>query len=479
MGATGNRVGVNASRGFESRPLRHPYLVELTQRAVSYSIQVGDGLYTVQQNPVKSSSIRAKLVHGMVHGAVCYNGGMTTPKRKRDVLSAAFVRTVKETGTYSDGNGLNLRVDATGAKRWFQRVTVNGKRRNLGLGKYPSVSLADARKAAWTNATMIGEGRDPIAAKQEERLARQRPPTPTFAKASEIVIDMRRPTWSNAKHAAQWSSTLKTYAFPKMGSKLITEITSADILAVLTPIWTEKPETASRVRQRMETVLDWAVAQGYCNDNPATRSITKVLPKMPRTKQHHPALHYRDVPAAVEKVRRSTAGAITKLAFEFLVLTAARSGEVRLAAWDEIDWVDRKWTVPAERMKARREHQVPLVGRSIEVLRQAEELDNRSSELVFPGRRGKPLSDMVFTAMLRRLDIPAVTHGFRSSFKDWCIERTAVSWAVGETALAHNLGNSTEQAYARTDLFEQRRALMLAWAQFVADGREQVGLPGI
>ena len=269
------------------------------------------------------------------------------------------------------------------------------------------------------------------------------------------------------------------YAHPVIRNKLACDITSAAVLAVLSPIWTENPETASRVRQRMETVLDWAVAQGYRNDNPAKRSITKVLPKTPRTKQHHPALHYRDVPPALENVKLSTADTVTKLAFEFLVLTVARSGEVRLAIWDEIDWVERKWTVPAERMKARREHRVPLAGRSIEVLRQSEELDDGTSELVFPGLRGNPLSDMVFTTMLRRLEIPAVAHGFRSSFKDWCIERTGVSWAVGETALAHNLGNSTEQEYARTDLFEQRRSLMMAWAQFVADGREQVALPGI
>ena len=177
----------------------------------------------------------------------------------------------------------------------------------------------------------------------------------------------------------------------------------------------------------METVLDWAVAQGYRNDNPAKRSITKVLPKTPRTKQHHPALHYRDVPPALENVKLSTADTVTKLAFEFLVLTAARSGEVRLATWDEIDWVARKWTVPAERMKARREHQAPLSGRSIAVLRQAEELADGSCSLVFPGLRGKPLSDMVFTAMLWRLEIPAVAHGFRSSFKDWCIECTSAN----------------------------------------------------
>lgn len=257
---------------------------------------------------------------------------------------------------------------------------------------------------------------------------------------------------------------------PKIGSKLVTDIASADILSVLPPIWTQKPETASRVRQRMETVLDWAVAQGYRSDNPAARSITKVLPKLPRAKRHHPALHYRDVPSALETVRRSTANMITKLAFELLVLTAARSGEVRLASWDEIDWPKRKWTVPAEGMKARREHQVPLCGGSMDILCEALKLFPDNSGLLFPGLRGQPLSDMVFTGMLRRLEILAVAHGFRSSFKDWYIECTEVSWPVGEAALAHNLGNSMEQAYARTDLFEQRRALMEAWAAHLAGG---------
>ena len=322
---------------------------------------------------------------------------------------------------------------------------------------------------------MIREGRDPLAEKREAIAARQRPPTQTFAEAAGIVIEMRRPTWSNAKHAAQWSSTLETYAFPKIGSKLVTDITSADILTVLTPVWTRKPETASRVRQRMETALDWAVAQGYRIDNPANRSIAKALPRMPRTKRHHQALDYHEVPSAMETVRQSTADPVTKLAFEFLVLTAARSGEVRLATWDEIDWDERKWTAPAEHMKARREHKAPLSKRSIEVLRLAKELSDGSSDLVFPGLPGKPLSDMVFTSMLRRLDIPAVAHGFRSSFKDWCMEGTDARWEASETALAHNLGNPTEQAYARTDMFEPRRELMEMWADFV--GTSSV-LPG-
>ena len=396
-----------------------------------------------------------------------------TSKSKRNALSAVFVQSVRETGTYADGGGLNLRVEKSGAKYWFQRVTIDGKRRNLGLGGYPTVSLAEARKAALLNTRMIREGRDPLAEKREAIAARQRPPTPTFAEAAETVIEMRRPSWSNSKHAAQWSSTLETYAFPTIGSKLVTDITTADILAVLSPIWMEKPETASRVRQRMETVLDWTVAQGYRIDNPANRSIAKVLPRMPRTKQHHPALHYSAVPQALEKVRQSTADTVTKLAFEFLVLTAGRSGEVRLATWDEIDRDERKWTVPAEHMKARREHKVPLSKRALDVLGLAKELSDGSSGLVFPGLRGMPLSDMVFTSMLRRLEIPAVAHGFRSSFKDWCIECAKTQREVSETALAHNLGNPTEQAYARTDMFEPRRELMEAWAAHLA-GRNTV-----
>ena len=402
-----------------------------------------------------------------------------TTSSKRQALSAVFVQSVKEPGTYSDGAGLTLRVEKSGSKRWVQRVTIDGKRRNLGLGGYPTVSLAEARKAALSNARMIREGRDPVAEKREAIAARQRPPTPTFADAAETVIEMRRPSWSNAKHAAQWSSTLTTYVYPLIGSKPVTDVTSADILAVLSPIWMEKPETASRVRQRMETVLDWAIAQGYRTDNPSTRSIAKVLPKPPRTRQHHPALHYRDVPQALAKIRGSTADRITKLAFEFVVLTAARSGEVRLAAWTEIDWSERKWTVPAERMKARREHQVPLSGRAMEVLREAQELADGSGPWVFAGAQGKPLSDMAFTAMLRRLEIPAVAHGFRSSFKDWCIEWARVGWDVGETALAHNLGDSTEQAYARTDLFEQRRGVMERWGSYLVSGGGDMTEPAL
>ena len=387
-------------------------------------------------------------------------------QHKTRALSAVQIRGVRNPGMYS-GGGLYLRVDESGAKRWVQRVTIVGKRRNLGLGGYPAVSLADARQAALDNAKAIREGRDPLAEKREAAEVRNKPVTPTFAEAAETVIGMRRPTWSNDKHAYQWTQSLTTYAFPTIGNNLVSDIDSADILTVLTPIWTTKSETARRVRQRVATVLDWTIAQGYRVDNPAGKTILTVLSKVRRTKQHHLVLPYREVPSALIKVTQSTANAVTKLAFEFLVLTAARSGEVRLATWAEIDWDNRVWTVPAERMKARHEHRVPLSSRALVTLRGARDLSDQPSELLFPTRSGKPLSDMALTTLLRRLRIPAVPHGFRSSFKDWSMECSGTSWADQETALAHRLGDSTEAAYARSDLLEQRRPLMEAWASFL------------
>ena len=283
-----------------------------------------------------------------------------TGKRKQQALSAALVRTAISPGMYADGNGLNLKVEPTGAKRWIQRVTIRGKRSNLGLGGFPAVSLAEARELASDNQRAIRRGRDPLAEKRQSAEERRRPALPTFAQAAEQVIEMRRPTWSNSKHAAQWKSTLSTYAYPVIGSKYLDEIKSSDVLTVLTPIWTSKPETASRVRQRLETVFDWAIAQGWRLDNPAGKAIARVLPSVPRGKNHHTALKdYADVPATLEQVKRSTAELETRLSLEFLVLTAARSSEVRLARWSEIDWESKTWTIPEDRMKARREHRRP------------------------------------------------------------------------------------------------------------------------
>jgi integrase len=388
--------------------------------------------------------------------------------RKYQALSAAKVRAISEPGLYADGNGLNLKVEPSGAKRWVQRVTIKGKRHNLGLGGYPVVSLAEAREMADDNQRAIRQGRNPIAEKRRAEQERRQQSLPTFAQAARQVIEIRRPTWSNEKHAAQWANTLATYVYPVIGFLPVNEINSADVLTVLTPIWTEKRETASRVRQRIETVFDWVVAQGWRSDNPAGKAVLRALPRHSRVKNHYEALNYSKVPGAVARVRECNADLVTRLSFEFLVLTATRSGEVRLASWSEIDEESRTWTIPAERMKARREHRVPLSSRARGILLEVKELEGQEGGLIFPGgRQGRPLSNMTHLLVLRRLEIPAVPHGFRSSFRDWVIEQTTVPWAVGEAALAHNLGNSTETAYARSDLFDRRRELMEAWSTFV------------
>ena len=391
------------------------------------------------------------------------------PVGNSNSLSAAFVRTVTAHGAYSDGNGLTLRVDSSG-KRWIQRVTIGGKRHNVGLGGYPVVSLAKARALALANAQSIREGRNPITEKRQAREESRKPGKPTFADAASRVIELRRPTWRNVKHGAQWSSTLETYAYPIIGQKLVDEVTTADILSVLTPIWVDKAETAARVRQRMETVLDWVVAEGWRQDNPSSRSITKALPNVRRLKDNYKALPYADVPAALAKVRESTADPSTKLCMEFLILTAVRSGEARMARWNEIDWQERSWTIPPERMKAAREHSVPLSRRAVDVLMAARDLTG-NDELIFRApRRSKPLSDMTLLRLLQRLEIPCVVHGFRSSFRTWAGDLRVADRDVCEAALAHQLDDETERAYVRTEFFELRRDLMERWAEYLISG---------
>ncbi len=387
-------------------------------------------------------------------------------------LTALLAKTLSKPGRHGDGDGLYLHVAPSGSRSWVLRIVVSGRRRDLGLGPYPAVSQAQARSIAHDHRSAVAEGRDPVADKREARETARRPApsVPTFAEAAAQVIELRRPTWSNPKHAAQWQATLQTYAFPLIGGKGVDAVTPADALDVLSPIWTAKPETASRVRQRMETIMDWAVTQGYRLDNPAGRSLLKVLPPVKRPKEHRRALPYAQVPGAVRQVRESAAAAPTKLAFEFLVLTASRSGEVRAADWTEVDWEVATWKIPAARMKARRPHRVPLSARAMEILGEARCFGDGQG-LVFPAARsGKAASEMTFTALLRRLQIPAVPHGFRSSFRDWVMEQTSTPWAVAEAALAHSVGNSTEAAYMRSDLFDQRRALMSDWADYVTGG---------
>ena len=391
------------------------------------------------------------------------------PRIKGHALTARWVKQVTKPGEYGDGFGLALRVDARGNKRWIQRLTIDGKQRSMGLGIWPDVTLDDARAQALLHWQAAKQGRNPI---EEKRIAQGSASTrslTTFVDTARQVISLRRPTWSNSKHAAQWESSLKTYVFPFIGDKPVGEVTPADVLAVLEPIWTAKPETAARLRQRMEVVFDYAVSAGKRTDNP-TRSIAKALPKQRRTKTHHPAMPYAHLPAFMAALRKSPTYAATRLALEFLILTAARSGEVRFMEWAEVDIEATTWTVPAARMKARREHRVPLSKRALEVLKEVRRLGLEGS-VVFPSPKGEPLSNMAFTMLLRRhAAVDAVPHGFRSTFKDWTMEQTTFTWATVETALAHTLGSATEAAYARSDLFERRRELMDAWAKHCGRG---------
>ena len=394
---------------------------------------------------------------------------------KLTVLSAKALSTP---GRHGDGEGLYLNIAPSGTKSWVQRIVVDGRRRDIGLGSYHTVSLARAREISHANRTAVAEGRDPVLQKREAREAVRSPSPsiPTFEHVASQVIELRRPTWSNPKHAAQWQSTLATYAFPIFGKRPVDEITSGDVLAVLTPIWSEKHETASRVRQRIETVFDWAIAHGWRLDNPAGKAVLRVLPRMSKLKSHHKSLPYQQVPNALGQVRESTADPLTRLSFEFLVLTAARSGEVRMSTWSEIDLESSTWTVPAKRMKARRDHRVPLCRRCLEILTEVRDLSPRGSALIFPARTSVSLSDVTYLALLRRLGIPAVPHGFRSSFKNWSMEASLIDdrWFLSELALAHDIGKETEKAYATTDLLQARRALMEAWAEFC---QTECGLP--
>ena len=381
-------------------------------------------------------------------------------KHPEKALSAAFVRTVSEPGKYFDGNGLFLRVDPSGARRWVQRIVIRGKRKELGLGAFPLVSLAEAREAAFENRKLARSGGDPLADKKREKAV------PTFAEASKTVHAMHLPTWRNPKHAAQFISTLETYAFPRMGRVKVSEVSTADVLAVLTPIWLEKAETARRVRQRIGTVMKWAIAKGWRSDNPAD-AISQALPKQNRTQEHRKALHYSEVAGCIEKVNASNADLSTKLAFEFLVLTAARSGEARGATWDEIDLDAKLWTVPANRMKAKQEHVVPLSKRAIAVLREAKGLGDGTG-LVFPGTKaGKPLSDMTLSKLVKELGFLADIHGFRTSFRTWTQERTNYPREIAEAALAHKIKDKAEAAYARSKLLEKRAKMMQAWSNYL------------
>jgi len=394
------------------------------------------------------------------------------PSRQSDAiqrpyrLSARFVETIQEPGRYGDGRGsggLSLRVKLTTrgqlAKSWGQRITVDGRPRNLGLGSWPHVSLAEARQKCALN--LLARQRGELVTGRSRRI-------PTFAEAVEKVIAVHRDGWKDGGRSEQlWRSSLRDYALPRLGTRPVDRIHTSDVMAVLLPVWNEKRETAKRVRRRISAVMRWAVAQGYREDNPAGEAIGAALPRNGVRRQHHRALPYAEVAGAIATVRASGAYPVTVLAFEFLVLTACRSGEVRGARWPEVDLAGREWRIPPERMKTGREHRVPLSSGALAVLQEAQALADGSG-VVFPSARGGPLSSEAIAKLVRDVKIGAVPHGFRSSFRDWAAECSDAPREVCELALAHVNTNAIEAAYRRTDLFERRRALMEQWAAFLA-----------
>ncbi|MCY4469452.1 MAG: site-specific integrase [Thiotrichales bacterium] len=375
-------------------------------------------------------------------------------------LTARFVDTVNEPGRYGDGRGghgliLNVHrmLDHRISRSWIQRLKISGRVTHLGLGSYPVVTLAEARKAALANRRMVAKGVDPRTGG-----------VPTFAAALDAVIAIQLPTWRNPKTEAQWRASLRNYASALM-TKPVDSIAPGDVLAVLTPIWTTKRETAQRVKRRIGAVMKQAIAEGHRTDNPVD-AIGAALPKNGAKREHFKALPYADVSGALAAVRTSAAYPTTRLAFELLVLTAARSGEVRGATWSEIDMDTATWTIPAERMKMDRDHRVPLSPRAVEILTEARQYSDASG-LVFPSARGKVMSDMTLSKMVKSLGIEAVPHGFRSSFRDWANERTNTPHAVMEAALAHVVRDKTVAAYSRSDHLDKRRSLIDGWARYI------------
>lgn len=394
------------------------------------------------------------------------------PRKLSNALTPLTVKNAKA-GRHADGCGLHLLVKESGARSWVFRFMLRGKSRDLGLGPAiggDAVSLAAARDLAAALRLKVKAGVDPLTERQEAATAAlvaaqaSKVAGMTFKAVAEAHIAAHEGGWRNAKHRQQWGSTLATYVYPVMGDLPVAAIGTAHVLSILEPIWKAKPETASRVRGRIETILDAAKARGYREgENPARwrGHIAQILPARARlSRGHHKALPYAELPAFIAALRERQA--IAALALEFAILTAARSGEVIGAQWEEVDVAKAIWTVPADRMKAGKEHRIPLSPRAVAILEATKPL---GSPFLFPGSGGK-LSSMAMTMLLRRMQADVTVHGFRSSFRDWSAECTGYAHEVCEMALAHTIGNKAEAAYRRGDLFEKRRRLMADWATY-------------
>ena len=374
-------------------------------------------------------------------------------------------------GLHGDGGTLYLRVAPGGSKQWVQRLQIHGRQRDIGLGGFPLVTLAEAREAAFENRRIARRGGDPLAIKRDAAEAAN---VPTFADAVEATIKAHRPNWRGATTERNWRRLFELYAIPTLGTRRLDSIGPKNVLRILTPLWTERPEQARNLRRRMVKCFEWAISHGYANTNPAGEAINGALPAKRQTKQHHRAMPFAEVREAMDIVEVSTAGMAVKAAFRFLILTATRYGEVRGATWAEVDLEARTWTIPAARMKSGREHRVPLSKAAVSVLEGMKPLRGRSGH-VFPSPKGSgALGSTALRKLINTVGLIERTtiHGLRSSFRDWCAERS-VDREIAEAALAHVV-QGVEGAYLRSDLFARRAVVMQQWAEYLETGSAEI-----
>ncbi|WP_430251247.1 tyrosine-type recombinase/integrase [Neorhizobium sp. DAR64860/K0K1] len=389
----------------------------------------------------------------------------TINRRPAKSLTAQFVKNAATPGKYFDGHGLFLRVDDGGGRYWVQRIVIRGKRREIGLGPASLITLADARSAAIENRKSARAGGDPIADKRQAKAIL------TFEEAARRAHIELSPTWKNPKDRAAFLSTLEKHVFGRFGSVLVSEVTTSNIRQAILNARKTAPEVARKLTFRISAVFKWAIAEGMRVDNPALAGAL-ALPRQEKSAGQRKALGYEDVNGCVATIKASGASNATKLALELLILSACRSGEVRGARWEEFDAAAKVWTIPAERMKMKKLHRVPLCSRSLAILDEAKAIDDGSG-LVFPGtKQGKTLSDMTLSKLVKELGYAVDVHGFRTSFRTWAQERTNFPREIAEAALAHVSGDAVERAYARSDVFEKRRKMMEAWSGFVAQPRK-------
>lgn len=391
--------------------------------------------------------------------------------RRVGKLSARFVETASKPGLYGDGGGLYLKVGGDTAKSWIYRFALNEKPGKMGLGPLVTISLTEARDRAEDARKLVLDGMDPRDARRQRKAAAAAEASRaiTFDQAREQFIEAHRAGWKNAKHGAQWTATLATYASPIIGKLPVAEIDVGHVVRIIEPIWATKNETAHRVRGRIESILDWARVRGFrSGENPARwkGNLDHLLPKRNKVRkvQHHPALPYADVPDFMRDLRGRYG--VSALALEFTILTCCRTNEVLDARWSEIDIAGKTWTIPGEKMKGGKMHRVPLCARAVAIVEDMR--SDKRSDFIFPGaKRGKPLSNMAMLNVLGRMGHDDITvHGFRSSFRDWVAEKTNFAREIAEVALAHDVGDETEKAYQRGDLFEKRTRLMKAWSRY-------------